>query len=229
MTKFTQNPFGAAPFAENPEPRCPCVLLLDASGSMSGNPIRQLNAGLQEFRNELIADDLASRRVEVAVVRFGPVSTEADFATPDMFFPPHLQASGGTPMGEAVLHALHLIEVRKEAYRSHGIAYFRPWIFLITDGAPTDSIVAAARAIREGEAARKFNFFAVGVEGADFARLAELAPPNRPPVKLEGLQFAELFRWLSSSLKTISHSQAHSSATPDALVALPAPTGWTAA
>jgi uncharacterized protein YegL len=102
-------------------------------------------------------------------------------------------------------------------------------VFLITDGAPTDSVVAATRAIREGEAARKFNFFAVGVDGADFGRLAELAPPNRPPVRLDGLKFAELFRWLSSSLKTVSHSQAHSSASSDALVALPAPSGWTVA
>lgn len=229
MARFTQNAFSAATFADNPEPRCPCVLVLDASGSMAGDPIRQLNDGLRAFKNELLADDLAARRVEVAVVRFGPVATEADFATPDYFFPPHLQASGATPMGEAILHALHLIEARKSEYRTNGIAYFRPWIFLVTDGAPTDSIAAAARAIREGEAARKFNFFAVGVEGADFDKLAEIAPHNRPPVKLAGLKFAELFRWLSSSLKAISHSQAHSSAEPDTLVALPAPTGWTAA
>jgi len=39
----------AIEFAENPEPRCPCVLLLDTSGSMSGEKIASLNAGLQTF------------------------------------------------------------------------------------------------------------------------------------------------------------------------------------
>jgi uncharacterized protein YegL len=60
----------AIEFAENPEPRCPCVLLLDTSGSMSGEKIAALNAGLQTFRDELLQDNLASKRVEVAIVAF---------------------------------------------------------------------------------------------------------------------------------------------------------------
>jgi Mg-chelatase subunit ChlD len=57
-----------AEFAENPEPRCPCVLLLDTSGSMQGDPIKALNQGLQAFKDDLMRDPLASRRVELAVV-----------------------------------------------------------------------------------------------------------------------------------------------------------------
>ena len=60
----------AVEFAENPEPRCPCVLLLDTSGSMQGEPIKALNEGLKTFRDTLIKDPLASRRVEVAVISF---------------------------------------------------------------------------------------------------------------------------------------------------------------
>src|SRR5690242_18236634 len=54
----------AVEFAENPEPRCPCVLLLDTSGSMHGAAIAALNQGLQTFRDDLAKDPLASRRVE---------------------------------------------------------------------------------------------------------------------------------------------------------------------
>jgi hypothetical protein len=36
MTNLTQVPFAELTFIDNPEPRCPCVLLLDTSGSMSG-------------------------------------------------------------------------------------------------------------------------------------------------------------------------------------------------
>ena len=50
------NPFAAAEFADNPEPRCPCLLLLDVSGSMAGGKIEELNAGLQAFEEELKSD-----------------------------------------------------------------------------------------------------------------------------------------------------------------------------
>ena len=51
------NPFIATDIITNPEPRCPCLLLLDTSGSMHGAPIRELNGGLVTFRDELVADD----------------------------------------------------------------------------------------------------------------------------------------------------------------------------
>lgn len=54
--------FATSDFASNPEPRCPCILLLDVSGSMSGRPINELNAGLVTFRDELLADSLALKK-----------------------------------------------------------------------------------------------------------------------------------------------------------------------
>lgn len=84
--------FATSDFASNPEPRCPCILLLDVSGSMSGRPINELNAGLVTFRDELLADPLALKRVELGIVTFGPVHVEQPFTSAANFFPPILFA-----------------------------------------------------------------------------------------------------------------------------------------
>ncbi len=197
--------YDAAIFAENPEPRCPCLLLLDTSWSMQGRPIAELNAGLKLFFMELMADPLAAKRVEVAIVTFGPVEVVAEFETPDLFSPPVLSASGETPLGSAIERALELLRARKSSYRENGVEYYRPWVFLLTDGGPTDKWQLAADEIKQGESTKQFQFFAVGVDGANFDVLRKLSV--REPIRLSGLRFKDLFSWLSSSLRTVSHSQ----------------------
>lgn len=214
--------FGDAEFADNAEQRCPVVLVLDTSGSMQGEAIDQLNDGLRTFQAELSGDRLAAKRVDIAVVTFGDrVDTVCEFGVVETFQPPVLKAKGGTPMGEAVERALVLLEARKAQYRQNGIAYYRPWIFLITDGAPTDKIKRAARAVADAEHRKQVAFYAVGVDQADMDLLGELSV--RTPLHLRGLAFAELFRWLSSSLSSVSRSN------PGTSVSLQnpaAPGGW---
>lgn len=233
-------------FAENPEPRVACVLLLDVSGSMaeiigdagqdlgyniqsdgqtyravSGGvtKIDELNAGLTTFKEALAADGLASKRAEVAIVTFGggKVQTVCDFTTVDGFQPPVLTASGDTPMGGAIREAMTMIRQRKDAYRAHGIMSYRPWIFLITDGGPTDEWKSAIEQVRQGEASKAFSFFGVGVEGFNEDILKQICA--RPPLKLKGIQFRKLFEWLSSSLSGVSRSN------PGENVQLPNPAG----
>jgi uncharacterized protein YegL len=212
-------PVGLPEFVDNPENRCPVVLLLDTSASMSGAPITELNRGVTLFKEAILEDARASLRVEIAIVTFGPVQLVQDFVTVERFNPPSFTAQDGTPMGEAIEYSLNLLENRKETYRKNGVQYYRPWVFLITDGAPTDDWQNAARLVRNAEAGKRLCFFAVAVEGADTHTLKQIAPPERPPALLHGLDFRGLFLWLSSSLSRASSGNINDPIT------LP-PVGW---
>ncbi|HEX7975329.1 MAG TPA: VWA domain-containing protein [Anaerolineales bacterium] len=247
-----QNLLEQAEFADNPEPRCPVVLVLDTSGSMNGAPITELNEGLRAFGEALKGDQLAALRVEVAVVAFGgrvralnvrgqepevpdearvnalalrppvkeiPFDAHQAFVTVDHYLPPALDASGDTPMGEAIQRALALLKERKEIYKQNALDYFRPWIFVITDGRPTDKgWEAVAQQVKQEEARKGAIFYAVGVENADMQVLSRFSD-TRPPLKLKGLAFNDLFQWLSKSLSAIAHSR------PGEQAPLP-PVGW---
>ncbi|MBF0477695.1 MAG: VWA domain-containing protein [Deltaproteobacteria bacterium] len=215
-------PVGMPEFVDNPEHRCPVVLVLDTSGSMDGAPIEALNQGIQAFKDDVEKDEIARLRVEVAVVTFGgTVQLVQDFVTIDQFIPPVLMANGGTPMGEAIQLALDKLEDRKLTYKSNGIQYFRPWVFLITDGSPTDAWQQAAARVHQAEIDKRVSFYAVGVAGADLGTLAQIAPPSRAPMSLQGLNFRALFQWLSASMQSLSIGKIGGQ-----MVALPPITGW---
>lgn len=194
---------------DNPDPRCACVLLLDISDSMTGDPIDELNDGLIAFQTSIQGDALAKRRCEIAVVTFGKGGANLiqDFVSVENLQLPRLVEGNGTPMGRAIEIGIDAIERRKMLYKQQDLSYFRPWMFLVTDGKPTDSWQAAAKRVQELDQGRHLTFFAVGVQNADMQTLAQIAPTNRPPRLLNGLDFKEMFNWLSNSLGEVSRSQ----------------------
>jgi uncharacterized protein YegL len=195
-------------FAINPEQRCPVMILLDSSYSMTGAPINELNEGIQLFRQNIQEDEIAALRVEIAIVTFGgQPKLMQDFSTVKNFNPPKLQANGNTPMGAAIEIALDKLEERKNIYKSSGVPYYQPWILLITDGVPTDDYNRAAQRVRAATAQRKLSFYCVAVRNADLNILKQIAPENTPPLPLEGLKFKELFKWLSASVRATSRHE----------------------
>jgi len=231
---MTYGSLDKAEFAKNSQQRCPLVLVLDTSGSMAGQPIAELNEGLKEFDRSIKQDRLASLSVEVAVVTFGeyvqamnvrgngtiPFDASQAFVTASQFVPPLLQANGLTPMGDAVRKGLLLLQERKKIYKSGAIDYLRPWLWLITDGEPTDTgweIVADEA--RKEEQNKGVNIFAVGVQGANMTTLGRFCERNQP-LRLKGLAFHAMFQWLSNSMGAVSRSRPGGEQ-----VALPA-VGW---
>ena len=118
-----------------------------------------------------------------------------------------------------------MLEERKNLYKQAGTSYYRPWIIMITDGEPTDMHPNDDKwrrvidTIQSGEKDRKFVFYAIGVDQANMEMLKQLSPAGRVPLMLKGVNFRELFLWLSRSMAVVSNSK------PNETVKLPPP-GW---
>ena len=188
-----------------------CVLLVDVSGSMSGQAIQELNEGLRLFGEALQSDSKAYGCADVCVVSFGStVQQVVPFCPAAEYTPPVLTAGGMTAMNEAIITGLDYIELRKQEYKDVGVDYWRPWVFLLTDGAPTDNefYQDAQQRLQEALGNKKINFFPMGIgAGASIQTLKKYTKDGCGMVlKASKENFQEAFVWLSSSMSVISNS-----------------------
>jgi uncharacterized protein YegL len=196
-----------ADLIENPTARVPICLVLDVSGSMEGEPIRELNEGVRLFFDAIRLDEVAQYAAEICIVTFGDVvAKQLDFMSIELQQVPTLHASGATPMGEGVSLALDLLQARKEDYKRAGVDYFQPWMVVMTDGVPTDDISDAATRIRELFTEKKLTVFSIAIGAAANVQTLARLSPARPPLRLHGLNFREFFTWLSQSVSRVSQS-----------------------
>lgn len=195
----------------NPTARVPVCLCLDISCSMDGDPIEELNKGVELFYEAIREDETALYSAEISVVTFGHngACLHQDFDSVERQQIPHFTAGGMTPMGEAINIALDCLEQRKQEYQDAGVDYYQPWLVVMTDGLPngdasTLSIAVSRTAGMVNE--RKLTVFPIGIgAGADMGILRQLSP-KRPPLRLKGLKFREFFAWLSQSVSRTSQS-----------------------
>ena len=121
--------------------------------------------------------------------------------------PPSLDANGSTPLGEALKLADSELKARRRLYKQKGIASYRPWIVLMTDGCPNDDYESVASSMKRMGDDGKLQYIGIGIgEEADFDTLRKILPERPGPVKLKGLCFKEFFKWLTDSLKSVSAS-----------------------
>ena len=193
----------------NPAPRCPVTLLLDVSGSMSGQPISELNAAVAQFVRETQADEAASMSVELEVITFGSTADVMQPFTPmaSVTPPSSFCANGMTSMGAALRLAERDLKARRDLYRAQGVSSYRPWIVLMTDGGPNDNWQDVAARLRAEAERGKFMYIGVEIgNSADHATMCQILPTEPGPVKLQELRFKQFFRWLTDSLKSVSAS-----------------------
>jgi len=175
---------------------------------MIGAPIDSLNQALRDFKDKVSMDEMARKRVDIAIVEFNDtVRVVQEFTPISQMSPITLNAIGSTAMGEGINKAIDLVKDRNRFYNSIGTPCFKSWIFMITDGAPTDDIESAVWRIQEEEskgAHGKLKFFALGVAGYNKKTLFRL---TKRVIELRDTDFSGIFNWMSESMVAISVSR----------------------
>jgi uncharacterized protein YegL len=200
--------------------RLPVYLLLDTSGSMMGEPIEAVRQGLRALVADLRGDPQALETAYLSVITFSSNAQQVCPLTELLAFQePELDAAGPTSLGEALMLLEDCLEteVRKASDTQKGD--WRPLIFLMTDGQPTDEWETAAARIKQKKVG---NIIACAAgSGADSRVLKQLTEIVVEMQNLEPDALKAFFKWVSGSIKTTSQGVAQ--ITPDTPVNLPPP------
>lgn len=204
-------------FYENPEPRCPCVVVVDRKKHDASAP--EVTRALEIFYDVVTTDKLAALRTEIAIVtstlgifNVRGVKVVSDFVgASDFAIPTSIPSCCICSLSKGLHKALDMVEERKHVYQTNGVAYFRPVIMLITyAGEDNDSSrdrELIAKRIHQIEQDRGAAVFGFGVQGADMNNLANIMSPRRPPKLLSEADIGGIFTWLANSMSSISQSQ----------------------
>ncbi len=202
--------------------RLPVYLVLDTSGSMSGDPIEAVKQGVNALLADLRGDPQALETAYLSVITFDTDARQVCPLTDLMSFtPPNLVASGITSFGEAIDVLMESMdrEVQKGSNEVKGD--WKPLIFIMTDGTPTDDWEAKADRLKQSKVG---NIIACAAgSGANEQMLKKV---TEIVVKLDTLQpdaLKAFFAWVSASIKTSSTKVTSAPADAETGVDLPPP------
>lgn len=182
-----------------------CMFVLDVSGSMAGDPIDELNKGLNRFREEVTSDPVTRSTVDVGIIAFNnSMQKIQNFVPISCMEPVDLSASGGTTMTPALNEAISMVTERTRFYKRTGTVPYKPWIILVSDGLPQDDISAVAEKINQMELDGKMKIFALGVGDYDAYTLHLISGDK--VMRLKDKDFTSFFDWIHKSLATVSCS-----------------------
>lgn len=185
--------------------KLPVYLLLDTSGSMYGEPIEAVKNGVQTLVSTLRSDPYALETAYISVITF---DSRAQQVTPltelSNFKLPNIEANGCTALGEALALLAKKIdtEVTKTVADTKGD--WRPLIFIMTDGEPTDNLSQGLAEFKK----RKCGMVVACAAGQG-ANTNVLKQITENVVQLDTADHATIkafFKWVSASISTSSKS-----------------------
>ena len=183
--------------------RLPVYLLLDVSGSMTGEPITAVQNGVQTMVSALMGDPQALESAYISVITF---SNSAEQLVPltelSQFTPPQLTAGGMTSLGEALKFVAQCAdrEVVKNTPEAKGD--WKPLVFIMTDGGATDNVEKGLVEFRK----KKWGIVvACGAgSGADTDELSKITEAVVSLDTTDSASIGAFFKWVSASVSCSS-------------------------
>ncbi len=187
--------------------RLPVFFVLDVSESMVGENVKKLEEGLNSIISTLRQDPQALETVHVSVIAFaGKARTIVPLIEVASFYPPKLPIGGGTSLGSALFHLMEELDRVVINTTQEKKGDWKPIIYLITDGKPTDS-VSSAIAKWKSTYASKATLVAIAL--GKFADIGVLRQLTEHAMVLENTRdddFKKFITWVTNSVKSQSKS-----------------------
>ena len=187
--------------------RLPIYFVLDVSESMVGENIKKLDEGLNSIVRTLRQDPHALETVYISVIAFaGKAKTIVPLIEVASFYPPRLPIGGGTSLGGALFYLMAELDKSVVKTTSEQKGDWKPIIYLITDGKPTDSVNSAI-AKWKSEYANQTTFVAISL--GRFADIEVLKQITENVMILENTSdedFKKFIAWVTDSVKSQSKS-----------------------
>lgn len=183
--------------------RLPVYLLLDTSGSMNGEPIEAVKNGVQIMINSLRQNPQAIETAFISIITFDssarqvvPLTDLASFQMVD------IKATGTTALGEALQLVSNCIdhEVAKTTTEKKGD--WKPLVFIMTDGIPTDNWQSGLTAFKQRKVA--YTIACAAGSGADTAILKQITDNVLSLDTADSQSIARFFAWVTASIGVTS-------------------------
>lgn len=187
--------------------RLPIFFLLDVSESMAGENLRQLQSGIESLTRKLKTDPHALETVYLSTIVFaGKAKTLNTLTELAHFQVPRLYLGSGTSLGAALEHLMNEIDKNVIQTSMQTKGDWRPVVFLMTDGKPTDNINKSLERWNN-KYSKKISLVAIGI--GKYAALDTLKLLTENVFKLENnteKDFIKFIDWVSLSIMAQSRT-----------------------
>lgn len=202
--------------------KLPIYLLLDTSGSMHGEPIEAVKNGVDMLVSTLLSDPYALETAYLSVITFDSAAQQLVLLTElPKFQAPQLQAAGCTALGGALALLAQRIDTEVTTTTAEQKGDWRPLVFIMTDGKPTDDLQFGLEQFRQ----RKTGMVvacAAG-QGADIATLQQITPNVVQLATADSSTIKAFFKWVSASISTSSKAVENAAKETTSFSELPPP------